>query len=56
MDMYNFSTQFFSQVWLLPLADDEVDEFGFTGIVGEETSPLQNLVTRNNIGKAYAIF
>ena len=41
---------------LLPLADEEADQFDLTGIAVEEPSPLQNLVTRNNVSKAYDSF
>ena len=53
-DIHSFSTQFFSNVGLLPLADDEADQFRLTSIAGQKTSPLLDLVTRNNVSETSA--
>ena len=55
-DIYSFATQFFLYAGLLPLADEEADQFCLTSIAGQETSPLQDLVTRNNVSKTYPSF
>ena len=44
-DINSFTTQFFSHAGLLPLADEEADQFCLTSIAGQEMSPLQDLVT-----------
>ena len=55
-DIHSLTTQFFSHAGLLPLADEETDQFCLTSIAGQETSPLQDLVTRNNVSKTYPSF
>ena len=55
-DIHSLTTQFFSHAGLLPLADEEADQFCLTSIAGQETSPLQDLVTRNNVSKTYPSF
>jgi len=50
-DIQSFSTQSFSLAWLFQLADDEADQYHLSGTTREETSPLLDLVTWNDVSK-----